>query len=113
MSTFFYLCCRTCRRYVPLAAAHGGHVSGLAGDEWLRAFAVAHGTGHDLFSTSEYDEGLSDFVEVDDETANEVERGRMASATDQALRKASIAASEARYAQLAARDAAQVGNRRR
>lgn len=111
MSTFFYLCCRTCRRYVPLAATHGGRASGLAGDEWLRAFAVAHGTGHDLFSTSEYDEGLSDLVEVDDKTANEEEHGRMASATGQALRKASIA-SEARYAQQAARDAAQVGKRR-
>jgi hypothetical protein len=76
MSTYFYLACRTCRRFVPLAAAHGGHVSGLAGDEWLRAFAVVHGTGHDLFSASEYDDDLVDFVEVDDKTANNKERAR-------------------------------------
>ena len=76
MSTYFYLACRTCRRFVPLASTHGGRASGLAGDEWLRAFAVAHGDEHELFSASEHDDSLANFIEVDAESSNNDERSR-------------------------------------
>ena len=55
MSCYFYVLCLDCKRYVPAAATHNGVASGLAGDEYLRPFLVAH-VDHDLTVVSEHDD---------------------------------------------------------
>lgn len=55
MSSYYYLKCQRCNRAVPVATSHSTGLSGLCGDEWLKPFIVAH-VGHDLYSTSEYDD---------------------------------------------------------
>jgi hypothetical protein len=55
VSCYFCVLCRDCKRYVPASATHNGAASGLAGDEYLRPFLVAH-VGHDLTVVSEYED---------------------------------------------------------
>lgn len=64
MSTYFFLTCRTCRQYAALASRSGDGVGGLAGDEWLRPFAVVH-VDHDTKVMSEYSEELESFDDIE------------------------------------------------
>jgi hypothetical protein len=75
MSCYFYVLCLDCERYVPAASTHGGVASGLAGDEYLRPFLVAH-VGHCLTVVSEHDdEALAGCVDAS-ESPNSNESAR-------------------------------------
>jgi hypothetical protein len=63
VSTYFYLACKTCKQYAALASRSFDGVGGLAGDEWLRPFAVVH-CDHEVAVLSEYSEALDVFTDV-------------------------------------------------
>lgn len=65
MSTYYYLVCDECRRICPVGSRGRRVVGGLVGDDWFRAFCVAH-VQHKLRCVSEHDdEAFLDAVRVD------------------------------------------------
>ena len=77
MSTHYFVACADCCRVCPAAATRGERqtASSLVGDEWLRAFLVAH-AGHKLECISEHDDRASSSWGNCDDDPNEEERRR-------------------------------------